>query len=427
MKESPSPDFGPALDRSMQVDAESSSGLPVERGAEPLAPDLPREDTLALPRQGLLDRDWQKGCHVVLTLLGSLALLWALWQIVNPISRILVLFLLSAVLAFVLAAPVKALASRLGKPLPAILAVYLLVGVVAAGGLVLLARPFTGQATALINDLPRYASELEARLPEVETALGGYGVQASVEELKARAARALEEGGAEVLRHLVGTVAEVGGLLADALLALVISFYLLLDGPRLRDHSRALIPAAHRHKALFVEDNVARVLGSYLRGQLVMATTIGVLAGAGCGLLGLPYAVVIGVLAGLFELVPMFGPILSAAPAVLIALFMPFPTVLWVLLFFFVVQQIESNILGPRITGHAVGVHPLGALFALLVGFQLAGILGGLFAVPVAGILWVLIAAAYRNTVEQPTPPRRLLPGLRRAGRPPPPVEQGPA
>jgi predicted PurR-regulated permease PerM len=103
----------------------------------------------------------------------------------------------------------------------------------------------------------------------------------------------------------------------------------------------------------------------------------------------------------------MFGPILSAVPALLVALFQPFPTVLWVLLFFIAIQQVESNILGPRITGHAVGLHPLGAMFALLAGFQLAGVLGGLFAVPVAGIIWVLIAAAYRNTVTDSVPRRR--------------------
>ena len=143
-----------------------------------------------------------------------------------------------------------------------------------------------------------------------------------------------------------------------------------------------------------------------------MAVTIGLMAGIGAALLGLQYAVVIGVLAGLFELVPMFGPILSAVPALLVALLQPFPTVLWVLLFFIAIQQFESNILGPRITGHAVGLRPLGALFALLAGFQLAGVLGGLFAVPVAGIVWVLIAAAYRNAVTDPAPRRRGL-GLR--------------
>jgi predicted PurR-regulated permease PerM len=386
------------------------------------------ENSLPLSRRGLLERDWQKACYVVLTLLGSLALLWTLWQILSPISRILALFLLSAVLAFVLAGPVEALTARLGPRFAAVIAIYLLVGVVVIGGVALLARPFIGQATSLLNDLPRYASELESRAPELENALGGYGVQASVDEVKTRAVQAVEQGGAELLRHLVGTLGEVGGVLADAVLALVISFYLILDGPRLRQRARALVPMTHRDKLLFVENNVARVLGGYLRGQLVMAATIGVLAGVGCALLGLPYAVVLGVLAALFELVPMFGPILSAAPAVLIALFLPFPTVLWVLLFFFAVQQVESNILGPRITGHAVGLHPLGALFALLVGFQLAGIVGGLFAVPVAGILWVLIAAAYRNVVDPPaSPPSRLFAGFRRAAPPPTPIEHGPA
>ena len=80
---------------------------------------------------------------------------------------------------------------------------------------------------------------------------------------------------------------------------------------------------------------------------------------------------------------------------------------MWVLLFFLAIQQIENNILAPRISGHAVGLHPLGAMFALLAGFQLAGLLGGLFAVPLAGVLWVLLAAAYRNAIAQTPAPRR--------------------
>ena len=104
---------------------------------------------------------------------------------------------------------------------------------------------------------------------------------------------------------------------------------------------------------------------------------------------------------------------------------MPFPTVVWVVLFFLAVQQVENNVLAPRISGHAVGLHPLGAMFALLAGFQLAGLLGGLFAVPLAGVLWVLLGAAYRNVVvdESSTPRRRLLPvpGFRMPGRRPTP------
>jgi predicted PurR-regulated permease PerM len=83
-------------------------------------------------------------------------------------------------------------------------------------------------------------------------------------------------------------------------------------------------------------------------------------------------------------------------PAVLVALFQPFPLVLWVVLAFIVIQQLESNVLVPRISGHAVGLHPLAAMLVLLVGFEVAGIVGALFAVPLAGIVWVFASTALR-------------------------------
>ena len=377
------------------------------------AADAPTIDEAApLPRRGLLDLDWQKALIILLTLLIGVALLWVVWQVISPILHTLVLFGLAAVLAFALSGPVDMLTRRIGNRLLAIVAVYLLVGILVVGGIILLAGPFVRQASDLAGALPQYASELQARAPEVQTTLGQYGVQTDLEQLKAQAASAIEKGGTDVLKNLVGTLAEVGGMILDIVLALVISLYLLVDGPRFGERSLAIIPSQHRAKALFLQDNVSRVLGGYLRGQLTLALIIGILAGVGTALLGLPYAVVLGVLAGLFELVPMFGPILSVVPAVLVALFMPFPTVVWVVLFFLVIQQVENNVLAPRISGHAVGLHPLGAMFALLAGFQLAGLLGGLFAVPLAGVLWVLLGAAYRNVVvaEPPRPRRRLLP-----------------
>jgi len=357
-----------------------------------------------------MDRDWQKALIVLLTLLAGVAVLWVVWQIVSPILHTLVLFGLAAVLAFALSGPVDMLSRRLGNRLVAIVAVYVLVGCVVVAGLTLIAGPFVRQATDLADALPQYASDLQARAPEVQTTLGQYGIQTDIDQLKAQAAAAVEQSGTDVLKNLVGTLAEVGGMILDIVLALVISLYLLVDGPRFAQRSLAIIPTEHRPKAVFLQDNVARVLGGYLRGQLTLAVIIGVLAGVGTALLGLPYAVVLGVLAGLFELVPMFGPILSVIPAVLVALFMPFPTVVWVVLFFLVIQQLENNVLAPRISGHAVGLHPLGAMFALLAGFQLAGLLGGLFAVPLAGVLWVLLGAAYRNVVVGPRPRRPLFP-----------------
>ena len=371
-----------------------------------------------------MDRDWQKALIVLLTLLAGAALLWVVWQIVSPILHTLVLFGLAAVLAFALSGPVDMLSHRLGNRLVAIIITYLVVGSVVIGGFTLIAGPFVHQATELADALPQYANDLQARAPEVQTTLGQYGIQTDIDQLKTQAVAAVEQGGTDVLKNLVGTLAEVGGVLLDIVLALVISLYLLVDGPRFGQRSLAIIPPEHRPKAVFLQDNVSRVLGGYLRGQLTLALIIGVLAGVGTALLGLPYAVVLGVLAGLFELVPMFGPILSVIPAVLVALFMPFPTVVWVVLFFLAIQQLENNVLAPRISGHAVGLHPLGAMFALLAGFQLAGLLGGLFAVPLAGVLWVLLGAAYRNVVVVGPRPRRSLfpvPRFRRPMRQVPP------
>jgi predicted PurR-regulated permease PerM len=376
-------------------------------------------DATPLPRQGLFDRDWQKALVVMLTLLAGLALLWVLWQVISPLLHTLLLFALGAVLAFALAGPVDRLAGRIGNRAVAMAIVYVLAAAILIGGLALLAGPFAGQASALVSDLPRYATELQTRVPELQGFLAGYGIQTDVDQVKAGASSLIQQGGSEVLGRLLGTLAEVGGLLLDAVLVLVISVYLVADGTRLRQRSLAIMPAAYRERALFFQDNVARVLGGYLRGQLTLAAIVGLLTGVGMSMLGLPYGIVLGVLAGLFELVPMFGPILSAVPAIIVALFLPFPTVIWVVLFFLAVQQIENNLLAPRISGHAVGLHPLGAMFALLAGFQLAGILGGLFAVPIAGVLWVLLGAAYRNAVvEPPPPPRWVLPRWRRPAAP---------
>ena len=224
---------------------------------------------------------------LLLTVLSGLALLWVLRQMVSPIAHTLILFGLAAVLAFALSGPVNLMAARIGNRLFAIVAVYVLVGVVVVGGLTLLAGPFVREATALTGALPQYAAELQARAPGVQNTLGQYGVQTDVDQLKARATTAVEQGAAEVLKNLVGTLAEIGGIILDIVLALVISLYLLIDGPRFRARSLALVPVEHRAKALFLEDNVSRVLGGYLRGQLTLAVIIGVAAGAGTATAGL--------------------------------------------------------------------------------------------------------------------------------------------
>jgi predicted PurR-regulated permease PerM len=145
-----------------------------------------------------------------------------------------------------------------------------------------------------------------------------------------------------------------------------------------------------------VEGEARRVFGSYLRGQLILGLIVGTLSAVAYLVLGVPYAVFLGVLAGILELVPIVGPIVAGAAAALVALTQPFPLVLWVVLVAIAIQQIENNLLVPRISGQAVGLHPLAALLAVLIGVELAGLAGAIFAVPLTGLGWSLWRARSR-------------------------------
>src|SRR5947209_721222 len=110
-------------------------------------------------------------------------------------------------------------------------------------------------------------------------------------------------------------------------------------------------------------------------------------------------ALLIGVLAFLFETIPMVGRALASIPAILLSLLLPapFPRTFWIVIYFIAVQMVESNILGPRIVGHAVGLHPVASILALIIGAQLFGAFGALLATPIVAAAWVVIASLYRS------------------------------
>jgi predicted PurR-regulated permease PerM len=210
--------------------------------------------------------------------------------------------------------------------------------------------------------------------------------------------------------NALNIVFSVTDAVVNILLVVVISFYLTIDGQRIRDSIFSIVPERIQPHFLTFEEALNRVVGNYLRGQLTLAALIGLLAGGGCLLpiIGLKdYALIIGALAFLFETIPMVGPALASIPAILISMLLPdpFPRTFYVVAYFIIIQIIESNILGPRIVGHAVGLHPVASILALIIGAQLFGAFGALLATPVVAAAWVVIASLYRSirgeTAEQ--------------------------
>lgn len=328
---------------------------------------------------------------IELAVIAGVVLLYVIAEVLGRISHFILLLVAAIAIALIVSPTVGRLERAIGNRLAAAAIVYVGVLVVVGVGLALIAAPLIREARDFASALPSIADRSSGLAAGLQGALANWGISLDLSELAARASSQVQAGGAAILGGTIGVAASVTSTLADVVVALVLSFYLSIDGPRLRDQAHARVPAAYAPKMWRLEASARRVFGGYVRGQMILALFIGVLAGVGSAFIGLPYPVVLGVLAGVFELVPMFGSLLGAIPAVVVALFQPFPTVLWVVIFFVAVNQVENYVLAPRVTGQSLGLSPLYTLLALLLGVEVAGFLGALLAVPVAALIMDLL------------------------------------
>jgi len=180
------------------------------------------------------------------------------------------------------------------------------------------------------------------------------------------------------------------GQFFSLLLAPVLAFYLLRDFSRFKENFFSFMPHRWQNEAVILAGEINKVLVSYIRGYLLVSLVVGVLTGLAMFLLGVDFALILGLFAGLTEMIPYFGPFIGLLPAVSLALLESKWLALKVVIAFLVIQQLEGNIISPRLLGHRVGLHPLAVILALMVAGELFGLPGMLLAVPAAAILRIL-------------------------------------
>ncbi len=184
---------------------------------------------------------------------------------------------------------------------------------------------------------------------------------------------------ADVFQKTLGVV----NSLVQTVGVLVFTFYLISSENGMKNFIRSLVPYKHRAYAMNLTDKIQKSLGYWLLGQLVLSVMIFAMTFAGLYLLGVKYALALALLAGFLELIPYLGPFISAIPAVFVA-FSESPTLaMFVIILYVVVQQLENYIIVPKVMGRTVGANPLVILLAILVGFQIAGLIGMIVAVPI--------------------------------------------
>jgi predicted PurR-regulated permease PerM len=252
----------------------------------------------------------------------------------------------------------------------------------------------TGVGFLVIPPLVDQSRQLWKAAPEMFTRAQEYLVAKGLIDHPLTLREAVEAApvgeGKDAVGTIFGTLFGVVGGVFRLFAILILTFYLLVEADQLRNGLIRLFPRPLRPRATAASRDITLKVSAWLAGQLFLGSIIGLTTAIGLWLLGVPFFYVLALIAGIGELIPVVGPILSAIPAIAVAATVSWNTALFVLIFFVLQQQFENHILVPKVMERQVGVSPVIVIVALLIGGSLQGILGALLAVPTAAILQVL-------------------------------------
>ena len=181
------------------------------------------------------------------------------------------------------------------------------------------------------------------------------------------------------------------------MLILVITFYMVLQEDGLKKVFKVLVPPHYQPFANSILGKVQRKIVAWVKGQLILSFIVGLLAYIGLSIIGINYALVLGIFAGLAELVPYAGPFIGGVVAIFFALSQSTAKAVFVAALYIIIQQFENNILVPKVMQKAVGLNPIISILALITGVKIAGVVGALFAIPTVTVLDVIIKEILRT------------------------------
>ncbi|GCE11395.1 AI-2E family transporter [Tengunoibacter tsumagoiensis] len=350
-----------------------------------------------------MDRiNWPRTRDILICVICVGIIFWASWSILGQFVEAIVILLLSMAVAFLITPAVNFLvrfgAPRLLAALLVYLAVFSLLGWVAYA----LIASLVQQVGAFSSTITSFAGSVPDRLKSFIDFLenNAHIPATTVDTTIQRVQSPLLDFATSMATNAPNIILLITNVFVQILLVAVLSFYFTLDGKRIRDSLVSIAPKRSLPNVLLFEDALNRVVGNYIRGQLTLAVIVGVCTGLFCVFTGLGnYALICGALAFMFETIPMVGPGLASITPILLSLLLkdPYPRTLILIGLFVALQMVESNVLGPRIVGHAVGLHPVAAILSLLVGAQLFGVFGALLATPIVAAAWVVVASIYRS------------------------------
>ena len=339
---------------------------------------------------------WRSRDFRALIFLGVLAVMTV--ALAFAIRGILGPFILAGILALILNPAVNAAERRRVPRVAAVLGLYGIIAAVLAAGVFYLAPLVRQEFTALVAQGPAIASYFQD-LADKEHVVSVLGIPIDLRQAYNDSVRNLPGLLAGHLSSVVENVFMLVNWIFQTILVLLVAFFLVKDAHAIRRFFEELVPQGYRSDAHDVAADVYRMLGAYMRGQLAICALVGLVTGAALWIVGVPYSLALGIVAGVTAFIPFIGPFLGALPAVAVAAFVSQSSgkVVVVLVLYFVISNVIYNFISPKVFGDAVHLSPMLIIIAFVVGGYLGGILGLFVAVPVAAMLRILFLYAHER------------------------------
>ncbi len=325
--------------------------------------------------------------------------LLAVWALLSAAGSVLLIFIVAALIALILNPAVAFLQRRRLPRGLAVLAVYLGFFIVIGGVGFGVANPISSQVQKFSNNLPHLVDEANEQIASLQRTLNKDGLHVHLVKQGKTALQTIQaklaKSASKIASSSAGILTEAAGVIFDLVLIFVLSVYMLLYGEQIGALVRSAMPTGDGTDADDYPHLVQRAVSRYVGGQLLFSAVMGASAGVSLyifGLVGLfpdgkTYAIAFAVFYAAMELVPYIGPILGAAPPVLVALFTKPISAVWLIALFIALQQLEGHVVAPQVFGHTLRINPILVIFALLLGLHVDGILGALVALPILSVV----------------------------------------
>lgn len=279
-----------------------------------------------------------------------------------------------------------------------VLAIYIFFLAIFSFTIIWLIPPFVKELGLLASDFPDYWKKIMSGL----AGLGVYSEEIGFQENVQSGLMSLSSTLGAAVSGVFSTLSGIFGGIFSFIIILVVTFYMVVEEDALKGILRSIVPAGYQPYLVRLFNRLEKKLGQWLRGQLILCLIIGTMVYVGLLILGVKYALVLGLFAALTEFIPYLGPIIAGILATFIAFSESPILALFVVILYVVIHQLESHIIIPKLMQRVTGLNPVISIIALLIGGKLAGIIGIILAIPITLAISVFIEDVFKNSEEEP-------------------------